>query len=127
MADHSHGRGVTVFERCVDRCRTSSKSIAGGNRYGSDIRHCYGAKQVQREGKQKPARRGARRGQGCIMWRQTGACGEGSREPENDLLCNAVVGNGMSGYCECDSDKFNVGCTHAAFKCDDKCAELQKG
>jgi len=30
-----------VWDQCLDRCRTSSRSILNGNRYLSDLKHCY--------------------------------------------------------------------------------------
>jgi len=30
-----------LWEACLNRCRTSSKSILNGNRYRSDLKHCY--------------------------------------------------------------------------------------
>lgn len=72
---------------------------------------------------------------GCAQWRSTGGCSaHGPREPEHDKPCDAVIGQGLSGYCECvrkggepkggaehKNHNFEVGCDHAPFTCDEAC------
>lgn len=121
------GRGVTKWVRCLDKCRTSSKSIKGGNRYASPIHHCMGktSNAVSSHGRGEPRRPAPVQTDSCVMWRQTGGCGKGAREPSNDLTCSTWISDGLSGFCECRSGaKFKVGCNHQAFTCNDKCLEL---
>ena len=58
----------------------------------------------------------------CNMWRQTGQCGTGEREPDHDLHCEQLVEAGASGFCECCGG-INVPytCDHSAFTCFDVC------
>ena len=60
----------------------------------------------------------------CTMWRQTGECGTGAREPNNDLRCDRIVKAGASGFCECCGG-INVPytCEHSSFRCADICRE----
>jgi len=105
------GRGTTVWDKCRDQCRTSATSIAGGNRYRSDFRHCHGH-----------AGGGSSSGNSCVKWRQTGLCGQGSREPHNDRDCDVTIPDGDSGYCECGHGHVQFGCKHKPHQCEQVCA-----
>ena len=62
----------------------------------------------------------------CEGWRQTGDCGNGDREPQNDKKCNQEVPSGHSGYCECCRSagaRLKYGCEHGPFKCTDVCKQ----
>jgi hypothetical protein len=66
--------------------------------------------------------------EGCVAFRQTGKCQpDGPREPHLDRSCQAVVPDGVSGYCECVgviSHPHGVGCRHGTLTCASVCDEI---
>jgi len=65
----------------------------------------------------------------CVSWRQTGGCSaDGTREPQRDQTCRAMIDPRSSGYCECGGGRIirKPGCTHGEwaepFTCHDECA-----
>lgn len=65
----------------------------------------------------------------CISWRQTGGCSaDGTREPNKDQTCRALIDPRSSGYCECGGGRIirKPGCAHGEwaepFTCLDECA-----
>ena len=59
----------------------------------------------------------------CVLWRQTGACGDGAREPEHDASCGSLIFGGQSGFCECCGGRIvKFACEHQFFRCRDVCA-----
>ena len=48
QVQHKQGKGSyfepAVFDACIHLCRTSSRSIRGGNEYKSALKHCYSDK-----------------------------------------------------------------------------------
>ena len=70
----------------------------------------------------------------CAGWRQTGECEpDGPREPDGDRGCDASIGAGNSGFCECyvgtkaKVKVREVGCDHEPFTCAAACAEQHAG
>ena len=63
---------------------------------------------------------------GCISWRQTHSCSvTGTREPQNDKMCDVRIDKGWSGFCECVGGihAMEKGCEPGAFdNCTAACA-----
>ena len=66
----------------------------------------------------------------CNAWRQTMDCDpDGAREPDQDLSCDHVISDRVSGYCECQDSAtlelvsiFKVSCGHLlGGTCKEKC------
>lgn len=61
----------------------------------------------------------------CVAWRQTGDCNpKGPREASQDEECNAAIGVGRSGYCECSGGRgfVEVDCLHKPLICEVECS-----
>lgn len=65
----------------------------------------------------------------CVAWRQTAGCAPGGRrESRYDIECDAVVGDGRSGYCECaDGSRARASsCSHEPFTCRRACESFDR-
>eukprot|EP00759_Apiculatamorpha_spiralis_P015752 PhF_6_TR22323/c0_g1_i2/m.31599 len=65
----------------------------------------------------------------CVGWRQTGRCDpNGQREESYDRNCDALIADGLSGYCECANGRRTRGvtCEHGPFTCNVLCDEQRE-